>query len=497
MLNIPSDLQRRYLAFLGRNGIPERENGFFLKWLRYYLDFCLKYCFSQEEKSSLTSFLGKLQEKKQTSTQVEQASCAVTLFYEVVSKGNPGEQKEIPPVLARKTFSSDSRKNVLAKESPCFANPASSIVTAEHAHLQASKCARDGPIMERKATVNENSPIPIVIVPSPTEETRKPETGASWVKEFQGMENEIQVRHYSKKTANGYKFWLRKFQVFTKSKVPGSISIGDIKEFLTFLTVKQQVAASTQNQAFNALLFFFRHVLGKEFGKVDGVVRAKRKNHIPVVLSREEIEAILAHLLPPNDLVVKFLYGCGLRLFECLQLRVNCFNFSSHTLTVHDGKGKKDRTVPLPEKILPEIKKQFGFLKELHKRDIEGNYSGVFLVNSLGKKNPKAAKEFPWQWFFPATNLTHVPENGESRRYHLHEAIVQRGIKEAVGKARICKRASAHTFRHSFASHLLRANYDIRTIQELLGHSDIKTTMIYTHTVKSITKKEVRSPLDF
>jgi integrase len=166
-------------------------------------------------------------------------------------------------------------------------------------------------------------------------------------------------------------------------------------------------------------------------------------------------------------------------------------------LPVHDGKGGKDRTVPLPTTILPELRAHFESLKDLHQRDLDRGYAGVFLVNALEKKYPNAAKDFIWQWFFPAVQLTRVPSTGELRRYHIHETQVQKAIKGAVWKARICKRASAHTFRHSFASHLLQANFDIRTIQELLGHSDVKTTMIYTHTVKSVTVKEAKSPLDF
>jgi integron integrase len=308
---------------------------------------------------------------------------------------------------------------------------------------------------------------------------------------------EIRVRHYSPKTLKAYRQWLRQFQAFTRSKPPESLTAADVKEFLTWLAVKREVSASTQNQAFNALLFFYRHVLHREFGKVEGVVRAKRRPYIPVVLSREEIETILSHLAPPYDLVVKLLYGCGLRLFECLNLRVQCLNFDAGVITVHDGKGQKDRTVPLPEAILPELLAQVENLKVLPRRDLNRKYAGVFLVNALEKKYPQAAKEFIWQWLFPAKDLTRVAETGEYRRYHLHETQVQKAIKEAVGKAQLCKRASAHTFRHSFASHLLQANFDIRTIQELLGHSDLKTTMIYTHTVKSATIKEAKSPLDF
>ena len=185
------------------------------------------------------------------------------------------------------------------------------------------------------------------------------------------------MRHYSPKTLKTYRQWLRRFQAFTRSKPPESLSAADVKEFLTWLAVKKEVAASTQNQAFNALLFFYRYVLQKEFGKIEGVVRAKRRPYIPVVLSRDEIEAILSRLAPPFDLVVKLLYGCGLRLFECLSLRVQCLNFDAGKITIHDGKGKKDRTVPLPTVLLPELKTQLEAVKELHRRDLALHYSGA------------------------------------------------------------------------------------------------------------------------
>jgi len=213
-------------------------------------------------------------------------------------------------------------------------------------------------------------------------------------------------------------------------------------------------------------------------------------------LSREEIDAIIKELSYPYDLVVKLLYGCGLRLFECLELRIHNFNFDARILTIHDGKGKKDRTVPLPEKILPQLHAQLENGKGVHEKDLAAGYAGTFLFDSLERKYKNAAKELIWQWFFPAKQLTYIQETKEYRRYHLHETHVQKAVKRAVSKAKICKRASAHTFRHSFASHLLQANFDIRTIQELLGHSDIRTTMMYTHTIKSQTIKEAKSPLD-
>lgn len=209
------------------------------------------------------------------------------------------------------------------------------------------------------------------------------------------------------------------------------------------------------------------------------------------------MSAVIGYLYPPYSLVVKTLYGCGLRLFECLKLRVHNFNFDAGVLTIHDGKGQKDRTVPLPQSILPELMAQLERLKRLHEQDLSANYAGMFLDHLLEKKYKNAAKEFIWQWFFPQKTLTLVEGSNEKRRYHIHESHVQKAIRAAVLKAKLTKRVSSHTFRHSFATHLLQANYDIRTIQEMLGHSDVRTTMIYTHCVPSRTLKEMKSPLDF
>ena len=322
-------------------------------------------------------------------------------------------------------------------------------------------------------------------------------TNADWSPVYSDLASEIKLRHYSPRTLEAYRGWVRQLQSFTRSKDPQLLSSKHVKEFLTYLAVKRKVSTSGQNQAFNALLFFYRHVLKNEFGEIKDIPRAKRKPYIPVVLSREEVDAIITRLRYPYNLVVKLLYGCGLRLLECLRLRVQDINFDSGILTVHDGKGKKDRTVPLPETIVPELKSQLQSVITLHQKDLEAGYAGTFLMDLLEKKYKNAARELVWQWFFPGKTLTFVPDTKEYRRYHLHHTHVQKAIKGAVKRAKIPKRASAHTFRHSFASHLLQANYDIRTIQELLGHSDLRTTMIYTHTVKSRTIKEAKSPLDF
>ena len=343
----------------------------------------------------------------------------------------------------------------------------------------------------RKALENKDEKI------ARKKDSSKKLTNADWVPVYDGLRAEIKLRHYSPKTLKSYRSWVRHLQSYTKSKDFNLLSTSDVKDFLTFLAVEKKVSASSQNQAFNALLFLFKNILKKDFGEIKDVPRAKRKPYIPVVLSREEIDTIISNLDYPHDLMVKLLYGCGLRLSECLYLRVGCLNFDTGILTVHDGKGKKDRTVPLPATLIPELKDQLQKVSDLHQKDLESGYAGTFLPDLLGRKYKNAAKELVWQWLFPAKTLTFVPDEKVFRRYHLHETQLQKAIKKAVNKSRIPKRASAHTFRHSFASHLLQANYDIRTIQELLGHSDVRTTMIYTHTIRSQTIKEVKSPLDF
>lgn len=318
-----------------------------------------------------------------------------------------------------------------------------------------------------------------------------------WDKVISDLSNEIKTRHYSRKTLKAYGDWIRKFQGFLHDKLPGELSATDVKAYLTNLAVNCKVAASTQNQAFNALLFLYRHILKKDFGDHKDIPRVEKPKYIPVVLSRREIDAVLKHLEYPYGLVVKLLYGCGLRLSECLKLRVQNFNFDEGMLSIQDGKGKKSRTVPIPQTITNELIAQLETVRKLHDTDLKAGYSGVFLDDLLEKKYPKAAKDFIWQWFFPQQALTPVPAKNELRRYHLHESHVQEALREAVRRAKLTKRVTCHTFRHSFATHLLQASYDIRTIQELLGHSDVRTTMIYTHCVPSRTVKEARSPLDF
>ena len=469
MLKLPEKINQPFQQFLINKGLSDNDRHFYSKWLRFYWDFCHKYDHYAFDQNSRALFLTKLKEKGQSEVQRKQASMAITFLYEITSTSKANKTN---PVLEATNlpYSLDQAKG----------NGAST----QNIHYNSPTPKHEPPV---EITISDS------IEPSPSQSN----SGASWVFVFDNLEREIKMRHYSPKTLKAYRGWARRFQTFTKSKDYQLLSQKDVIDFLSYLAVEKQISASSQNQAFNALLFLFKQVLKKEFGEINGVVRAKRKTYIPTVLSRNEIDLIFDYLDDPVDLIAKLLYGCGLRLFECLNLRVQNFNFDEGILTIHDGKGKKDRTVPIPNSIVPDLQNQLQKVVVIHEADLKAKYSGTFLPDQLGNKYKNAAKEFVWQWFFPAQSLTSLTNAEEKRRYHIHESVVQKAIKKAVGSARITKRATAHTFRHSFASHLLKANYDIRTIQELLGHSDIRTTMIYTHTVQSRTLKQTKSPLDF
>ncbi len=468
MIKLPIDISQKFNELLIANAIPDKSKFHYRKWLRYYWDFCRKYHHKALDTNSLPLFLQKLKDKNQEEQQRQQAHQAISLFYKL-----------------KKTY------QCIPKSTANEFDDSRVVHDPPRAAEYQTRTAQSQNFATRTDDLHQDN---LSSVPG---KTLSEKTGASWVFVFEQLGNEIKLRHYSPKTLKAYRGWVRQFQAHTKSKDYRQLSQQDVIDFLTFLAVERQVSAASQNQAFNALLFLFKQVLKKEFGEIKGVVRAKRKPYIPVVLSREEIDLVFDHLYDPVDLVAKLLYGCGLRLSECLNLRVQCFNFAAGILTIHDGKGKKDRTVPIPQSIVPALQKQLQRVESVHEDDLQAKFAGTFLPDQLGRKYKNAAKEFVWQWFFPAPSLTRLKDTLEYRRYHIHESVVQKALKKAVNDARITKRATAHTLRHSFASHLLQANYDIRTIQELLGHSDVKTTMIYTHTVQSRTIKQTQSPLDF
>jgi len=291
----------------------------------------------------------------------------------------------------------------------------------------------------------------------------------------------MNARHFSPRTIQAYTQWTEKFLAANASVRPARLSEDEINRFLTRLAVEERVSASTQNQALAALLFLFRNVLGNPSDDIGEVIRAKKPVKLPVVMGKSEVKLVLAELKGDARLAVSILYGTGMRLMECLELRVQDIDFSRNEIMVRNGKGAKDRVTMLPLSLKPAIEKHLVRVRELHDKDLGEGWGRVLLPGALDRKYPNASSEFAWQWVFPQERRWKNTETGNQGRHHMDPSILQRAVHEAVLKAGISKRVSCHTFRHSFATHLLENGYDIRTVQELLGHSDVKTTMIYTH----------------
>ena len=289
--------------------------------------------------------------------------------------------------------------------------------------------------------------------------------------------------------------WIRRYIVFHGKRHPAEMGAVEVTQFLSSLAQQDHVAASTQNQALSALLFLYRQVLQVEMPWLDNVVRVKRSERLPVVLTREEVRAVIRELQGPPRLMAILLYGAGLRLLECARLRVKDVDFATNQIIVRAGKGDRDRVTMLPAVVRTDLVRHVEMVRRQHEADLRHGAGWVELPWALARKYPNAGREWAWQWVFPATRIYVDRETGQRRRHHLHESVLQRAVKEAVRRAGIAKRATCHTFRHSFATHLLEDNHDIRTVQELLGHRDVSTTMIYTH-VLNRGPGGVRSPAD-
>ena len=305
----------------------------------------------------------------------------------------------------------------------------------------------------------------------------------------------LRLRHYSPRTEEAYVAWIRRFILFHRKTHPMLLGEADVTAFLTHLAVTEQVSASTQNQALGALLFLYRHVLTRELEGLDGIVRARPAERLPVVLSRAEVRALLQLLPGVFRTIGTLLYGGGLRLNECLVLRVKDVDFDRRQIVVRRGKGDKDRTVPLPASARDALLQHLARVHQMFDADRRAGVGGVVLPHGLARKYPNAPTEWAWQFVFPAGRVCRDVRFGGPTRYHLHESAVQRAVTAAVRASGLGKKVSCHTFRHSFATHLLEDGYDIRTVQELLGHRDVSTTMIYTH-VLSRGALGVRSPAD-
>ncbi|MEW6753040.1 MAG: integron integrase [Candidatus Latescibacterota bacterium] len=304
----------------------------------------------------------------------------------------------------------------------------------------------------------------------------------------------LRLRHLSPRTEEVYLGWMRRFYEFHGRRSPLELGAEHATAFLNALAARG-VAASTQNQALAALLFLYREVLGRDLAWLDGLARARTPGRLPVVLSRDEVGSVLTHMRGVPRLMAQLLYGCGLRLLECCRVRVKDVDLAGGSITVRRGKGDRDRVTMLPTAGRAELVRHLEQVHLQHERDLHEGAGWVELPGALGRKFPSAGREWPWQWVFPATRCYVDPQTGQQRRHHLHETVLQRAVREAVLAAGIPKRATCHTFRHSFATHLIEDGTDIRTVQELLGHKDVSTTMIYTH-VLNRGPAGVRSPLD-
>lgn len=301
--------------------------------------------------------------------------------------------------------------------------------------------------------------------------------------------------HYSRRTEESYINWIKRYIFFHNKTHPEKLGKDEIRKFLNYLATERKVSASTQNQALQAILFLYKEIIHKDVGWIDDIQRPTKPKHIPVVFTKAEAHSIISNMEGLPKLITSLLYGSGLRLSEALRLRVKDIDFEYNQIIIHDGKGEKDRTTLLPKSLIPHIKEQIEKRRNLHNNDLQKGHGDTVLPYALSEKYVNASKEFGWQYLFPADKLT-KDQKGKLIRHHYHESTVTKAIKRAVKQTKVEKpTASAHTFRHSFATHLLQNNYDIRTVQELLGHKDVRVTMIYTHIIKNLGLG-VKSPLD-
>ncbi len=315
------------------------------------------------------------------------------------------------------------------------------------------------------------------------------------VKLLEQVRRELRVRHRSPRTVEAYVGWIRRYVIFHGKRHPAELGEKEIADFLTYLADERRVSASTQSQAASALIFLYKHVLRRELEWVEGIPRASKPRRLPVVLTRAEVRSLIGELRGAKRLVVMLLYGSGLRLLECLELRVKDLDFGRGEIRLRQGKGGRDRVTMLPASLQEPLSQQLARVKERFERDLAAGGGYVRLPDALDRKLPGAAREWPWQYVFPASRSWRDPATGRLFRHHLHETAVQRVLKAAARRAGITKRVTCHAFRHSFATHLLEDGYDIRTIQELLGHQNVSTTMVYTH-VLNRGGLGVRSPAD-
>ena len=431
-----------FKACLEENRIRPDRSSFYVKWAQAFVDVLPGKKLRDRSREDIESFLEDLRNRPGIEEwQVRQAEHSMKILYQEFLPGYVPAQTSAPP----------------------RSDPAT-------------------------GTRSKNNPFRDRVVPGEVERLFSPLLHA--------LRTEIRGRHYSIRTETAYLDWVRRFIAFYGYADPKSMDgTVEVKEYLDFLAMEREVAASTQNQALNALVFFFKNALHKPFGEMDAFVRAKRPQRLPEVMTKEEVQALFAQMEGVTALMAGLIYGGGLRLMECLRLRVKDIDFARRQILVRDGKGQKDRITMLADRFSEPLKSQLERARAVYEADRAQGTSEVYIWPALARKYPNSGREWIWQYVFPAKSLSVDPRSGKVRRHHIHESLVQKAVKSAALRSGVTKKVSCHTLRHSFATHLLEAGYDIRTVQELLGHADVSTTMIYTH-VLNRPGLSVRSPAD-
>jgi integron integrase len=446
-----------------RAGVPLVQRPFYRKWLEEYYRFCGMRGLPVRDEGNLALYLDGMVKQGRAGFQVSQARAAVLLQWETVDR-----DAELGQGMVRATPERPAAK--LGITSPPAAIPG----------REEGGSADDAGRGETETGIDGDS--------------NREEMTDEWIHVIRRVEEEVRLRHYSPRTLKAYRHWARAFAQACAGIPPGAVEEVQARRFLAGLAARG-VSAATQNQAFSAVQFLFANVWRRSFEGLAATPRAPHRAALPGVLRRDEVQMLLAGLQPPFKLLTQVLYGCGLRLNEGLGLRIRDLDLRGNVVRTVNGKGNKSRAVPLPKKLAPMLEDHLKVVRGQYEEDLRAGYSGAFLPRPLAGKLPGAARDWSWQWVFPGKRLTLASEGGGLWRYHLHETTVQKEIKRAAKRSGIEKTVTPHTFRHSYATHLLQMGYDIRTVQDLLGHSDLATTMIYTHVVQSLSGR-VMSPLD-
>jgi integron integrase len=445
-------------------GVPLVQRPFYRKWLEEYYRFCGIRGLPVRDEGNLALYLDGMVKQGRAGFQVSQARAAVLLNWEAGEQEIGLGQKVIRSTLVMRTARMD------IDSLPAAIPEREGSGYADDAGMKKEEAGMDGGGSDREMLQEE------------------------WLHVIRRVEEEVRLRHYSPRTLKAYRHWTRSFAQACGAIPPGAVEEAQAKRFLASLAARG-VSAATQNQAFSAVQFLFANVWRRSFEGLAATPRAPHRAALPDVLRRDEVQMLLAGLQPPFKLLAQVLYGCGLRLNEGLGLRIRDLDLRGNVVRTVNGKGNKSRAVPLPKKLAPLLEDHLKVVREQYEEDLRAGYSGAFLPRPLAGKLPGAARDWSWQWVFPGKRLTLASDGGGLWRYHLHETTVQKEIKRAAKRSGMIRKVTPHTFRHSYATHLLQMGYDIRTVQDLLGHSDLATTMIYTHVVQSLSGR-VMSPLD-